>query len=243
MVAVFIVNYNMPERADALFEHLDKSDYPHDIYLVDNGSDLVKPAKNTNVLVKPNCQTTNGWLKGMEKADKSGKEYEAYMFVITSAELKDGKDTISLLVENLKDPEVIGVHPALTQDSTTNWNHLKNRDTGKPRRTWMIDNICSMYRADWFDSIGRFDKEMIYAHGIDLEVCLMARRQGKKILVDERCEVEKITDIGYTMNRMNMTAEMRREKGWANMSKVLSKKYGPGLWDIMLTEGVTEEIK
>lgn len=242
MVAVFIVNYNMPERADALFEHLDKSDYPHEIYLIDNGSDLVDPAKNTNVFIKENCQTTNGWLKGMEVADEKGG-YEAYAFVITSAEFKDGKDTLSLLMENFGDPEVVGVHPALTKESTTHWEHLKSRGTGKPRRTWMVDNICSIYRAGWFDSVGRFDKEMIYAHGIDLEVCLLARRQGKKILVDERCEVEKITDIGYTMNRMNMTAEMRRQKGWANMSGVLSKKYGTGFWNIMLTEGVTEEMK
>ena len=242
MVAVFIVNYNMPERADALFEHLDKSAYPHDIYLVDNGSDLVDPAKNTNVFIQENCQTTGGWLKGLEVADDKGG-YEAYMFVITSAEFKDGKDTISLLAENLKDPEVIGVHPALTQESTTHWEHLKNRGTGKVRPTWMIDNICSMYRADWFDSIGRFDKEMIYAHGIDLEVCLIARRQGKKILVDERCEVEKITDIGYTMNRMNMTAKQRRTNGSGNMTQVLTKKYGPDFWNIMLTEKVTEEMK
>jgi hypothetical protein len=242
MTAVFIVNYNMPERADALYEHLDKSEHPHDIYLIDNGSDLVAPAKHTNVFIKENCQTTNGWLKGMEEADKKGG-YDTYMFVITSTEIKDGKDTIQLLSENFSDPEVVVVHPALTQESTTHWGHLKNRGTNAVRPTWMVDNICSMYRADWFDKQGRWDPELIYAHGIDVEMCLFARRQGKKILVDERCEVEKITDIGYTMNRMNMTAEMRRQKGWANMSEVMTKKYGSGFWNILLTEGVTEEMK
>jgi hypothetical protein len=241
MTAVFIVNYNMPERADALYEHLDKSKHPHDIYLVDNGSDLVAPAKHTNVFIKENCQTTNGWLKGMEAAE--GKQYDTYMFVITSTEIKDGKDTIQLLSENFNDPEVVAVHPALTQESTTHWDHLKNRGTNAVRPTWMVDNICSMYRADWFDKQGRWDPKLIYAHGVDVEMCLFARRQGKKILVDERCEVEKITDIGYKMKRMNMTAKMRREKGWANMSEVLTKKYGPDFWNILLTEGVTEEMQ
>jgi len=243
MTAVFIGNYNMPERADALYEHLDKSKHPHDIYLIDNGSDLMAPAKHTNVFIKESCQTTNGWLKGMQEADKAMKDYDTYMFLITSTEIKDGKDTIQLLSENFSDPEVVVVHPALTQESTTHWGHLKNRGTNAVRPTWMVDNICSMYRADWFDKQGRWDPELIYAHGIDVEMCLFARRQGKKILVDERCEVEKITDIGYTMNRMNMTAEMRRQKGWANMSEVMTKKYGSGFWNILLTEGVTEEMK
>lgn len=243
MVAAFIVNYNMTERADAIYEHLAKSKYPLDIYLIDNGSDLVKPSSHTNVFIEKNCQTTGGWLKGLECADKSGECYEGYMFIITSAEFLDGKDTVSILMENLEDPLVVGVHPSLTSDSTTNWEHLKNRGSNAPRRTWMIDNICSLYRADWFNSIGRFDKDLIYAHGIDLETCLIARRQGKKIMVDERCEVEKITDIGYSMNRMNMTADDRRKKGWANMSGVMTKKYGPSFWNVLLTEGVEEEMK
>ncbi len=60
-VAVFIVNYNMNERAEALYDYLKKNEtWPIDIYLIDNGSDLTKPSKKTNVFIKNNVQTTNG---------------------------------------------------------------------------------------------------------------------------------------------------------------------------------------
>lgn len=237
MVAAFIVNYNMPERADSLFEYLKAhTNYPTDVYLIDNGSDLVSPAKNTNVSIEKNCQTTGGWLKGLEAADSKGK-YEYYMFIITSARfVEESGLLVDTLLTNFDDPNVVGVHPSLTKESTTYWNHLKNTGLNHPRQTWMIDNICSIFRADWFNSIGRFDKDFIYAHGIDLETCYKARIQGKKLIVDERVQVEKITDIGYTMNRMGMTAEQRGSLAYQNTKEVMTRKYGENWRNLMLNE-------
>lgn len=210
--------------------------------MIDNGSDITEPSKYSNVNIEKNCQTTNGWLKGLEACDKSGEDYLAYMFLITSTAFVTEQDIVSKLAKSFEDKDVVGVHPSLTQTSTTDWVHLKCRDTEDVRETWMIDNICSMYRADWFNSIGRFDKDMIYAHGIDLEVGLLARRQNKKLLVDDSVKVEKITDIGYTMNRMNMSAKTRRENGYSNMVMVLRNKYGERWEDIIMNEGVTPEM-
>ncbi len=232
-IAAFIVNYNMPERADALFEYLDSksANVELDIYLIDNGSDLVKPPANTNVFVKENCQTTGGWLEGLKAVDESGEKYDLYMFLITSTEFVEAsKGLVSTLASNFADKDVVGVHASLTSDSTTAWPHLKNYNLTDAREVWMIDNICSMYRADWFDRMGRFEKELIYAHGVDLEMSYFARRDGKKLLVDERVEVKKTTDIGYTMDRMNMTAKERNSKAYKNMCEVLEKKYGGDWW-------------
>lgn len=241
-VAVFIVNYNMLERADKIFEYIsENSRWPVDIYLIDNGSDIQKPSKHTNVWIKKNVQTCRGWLRGLEQVRKSGKKYFAYSFLITSASFSDNIDPISPMVKFLiLNRSAIGIHPALTVDSTTNWTHLITRGGSKPRQTWMIDNICSMYKSRWFDRIGWFDKRLIYAWGIDLETCYIARKENRSIWVDERVKVSKVTNIAYRMNRMNMKASERERLAGENMREVLQKKYGPDYWNIVMNENVSK---
>jgi len=237
-VAIFIVNYNMPERADNLYKYLRSHvKYPIDIYLIDNGSDLTNPSQYTNVWIEKNIQTTGGWLKGLKISDRKLYRYFAYMFLITSTEfVKESKDPISSMIKCLQtNKNAVGVHPSLTQDSTTYWEHLKNRKQKGFRKTWFIDNIASLYKADWFNSIGRFDKDLIYAHGIDLETGYIARKQGKTIWIDENIQVRKISNIGYSMDRMNMSAEDRNKLAWENTNEVMTRKYGP-TWNTILTK-------
>ena len=106
----------------------------------------------------------------------------------------------------------------------------------------MIDNIASIYRTDWFDSIGWFNPDLIYAWGIDLETCYIARKQGRTLWVDERVQVKKITNIGSKMNRMNMSANDRSRLANKNMTEVLSKKNGSNVWDKMTKDYVTEQM-
>jgi GT2 family glycosyltransferase len=236
-VAAIITNYNMPERADSLAQTIKcLSGWPVDVYLVDNGSDLMEPAQHTNVFLRHNVQTTQGWLSGLQEADLSKEDYFAYWFLITSAEFVNETSVLRPMVEWLIDnPRAVGIHPALSEDSTTNWKHLINRGFGLPRQTWMIDNIASLYRADWFTAIGRFDPDMIYGWGIDLETSYKARKQGRSLWVDERVEMRKITDIGYEMNRMNMTSQERRILAAHNMTSVLQQKYGRN-WKKRMTD-------
>lgn len=236
-VAIIIVNYNMPERTDDLVERINSLvSHPHDMIVVDNGSDLVEPSKYSNVFVSQNVQTTNGWLMGLAYADAleqiNQEPYFAYWFLITSARIPEYifRDPLADLVDILEErPDAVGVHPSLTSDSTTAWDHLKIRGyihISGVRRVWMIDNIASLWRASFFNQTGRFDPRLIYGWGIDLRLSFEARRLGWSLFVSDKVIFEKITDIGYQMDRMNMTAEKRRELAQANMAEILSKKYG-----------------
>lgn len=246
-VAVFIANYNMPEAADALYEYIDRhTAWDTDIYLIDNASDLVPLAVNTNVWIKPhNRQTTAAWLEGLKEARKHGPNYLAYCFMITSASFPpDAGDPITPMADLLlSDPNAVGVHAALTEDSTTSWEHLITRGGNEPRRTFMLDNIFSMYRADWFDSIGWFDPELRYAWGIDLETCWKARQQGRGLYVHEGVRIRKVTDIGYRMERMRMSADERSRLAGQNMAIVLERRYGSQWWNRMVHEYVTEDMR
>ncbi len=243
-VAILLVNYNMPERTDALCRAIENSvKWEHDLVVIDNGSDQKPPSEYTKVKLKPNRQTTRGWLAGLESLRDTA--YFAYWFFITSAAIPDGAgDILAPMAQFLMDtPDAVGIHPSLTPQSTTSWGHLYNRGTNAPRRTWMIDNIASLYRASWFDSIGWFDPEMVYAWGIDLETCWKARKQRRSLWVDDRVQVEKITNIGYTMGRMGMTANERSERAGANMRQVLERKYGGSWWWRMTEENVDASWK
>lgn len=245
-VAIFIANYNMPERTDAICEHIErKTAVPHDLYVIDNASDIAPPSAYTNVSIHPrNKQTTAAWLEGLKAAQKVDR-YFAYVFAITSADFTGCTgDPLEHQVDLLQtNDNAVGVHPALTMDSTTSWTHLIARGCPGARRTWMIDNIFSMYRADWFDKIGWFDPELRYAWGIDLETCWIARSQGKEIYVHEGVQVRKVTDIGYRMERMRMSAEERRHLAGQNMAIILERKYGPQWWARMTLEFVTQEMQ
>ena len=233
-VAAIIVNYNMPERADALARYIEKNvKHPCDVIMVDNGSeDLYYGECLWSVRLGDNVQTTNGWLMGLAYADAmeqiNGEKYAAYWFLITSAEFTTG-DPLTPMMEMLQsDYNLVGVHPQLTEDSTTHWEHLKH-----PGPAWMIDNIAALYDADWFNSIGRFDARLTYAWGIDLETAYHARTQGKRLAVCGDAEVRKVTDIGYAMDRMGMKAEERQQKATANMNEVFTEKYGHDWRDLL----------
>lgn len=243
-VAVLIVNYNMPERAGALYRHIAKTvKWPHEVILIDNGSDLTEPSQFTNLWLPENRQTTGGWLAGLRFADSLDDDFFAYWFLITSAEFPPGDaDPLAPLASLLVNlPQAVGVHPALTEDSTTAWTHLIARGVNELRRTWMIDNIASLYRAEWFNDIGRFDPDLKYAWGIDLETCWLARHDHRSLWVHEGSRIKKVTNVGYDMGRMNMSASQREQLAGNNMADVLSKRYGNDWWDRMLNENVEDE--
>ncbi len=238
-VAMIITNYNMPERSDKMVEYIKQHvEHPTDVILVDNGSDQQPPSKYTALHLGKNVQTCHGWLMGLHYADSleifEGFKYFAYNFIITSGEIVDEPnktsqgDIISRLVKPLiEDSEVVGVHPALSTDSTTWWTHMKQRPLQKGHRfTNMIDNIFSVYRADWFNNVGRFEPSLTYAWGIDMETCYFARRDGKKILIDDEVVIRKVSDIGYKMNRMGMTGEDRFKNAKEQIETYFVEKYG-----------------
>lgn len=239
-VAIFIVNYNMNERADKIIETLNKTvKHPHDIYLIDNGSNKMEPSKHTTIRLTKNVQTTNGWLMGLHYADAIETvqkfKYFAYCFIITSTELVEmEKDIIGTMVKTMKNDEnVVGVHPSLTDDSTTWWTNMKNRESADKDQVYFIDNICSCYRASWFNKIGRFDANFTYAWGIDIETGYSAWKDKKKIILDHNIMVRKITNIGYTMDRMNMKATERHQNATKELTDVFTKKYGPNFREIV----------
>lgn len=237
----------MPERTDMLCSYLKYfTKVEYDLIVIDNGSDLVNPSYYTTLRLPENVQTTRGWLSGLRIADmfaESREEpYFAYVIGITSARLVGNEDHLSMMLDVLlENDDAVGVLPAITSNSDIEvWKHMLTRGGDAPRMTWGLDNIFTMWRRDWFDSIGQFDSRLIYAWGLAEETSWKARSQGKSLWIHEGCKVEKLQDIGYKMDRMNMGWDDRRRLGMENVMEIMEGKYGKD-WMRKLTEEFVED--
>ena len=228
--AIIICNYNMPERTDALCEHiLETVKVPYDLIVVDNGSDLVPPSEYTTLHLPDNKQTGGGFLAGLANADVIG-EYKYYWLMITSAEFirEDKRDPLPILIDVMnKDGMAYAVQPSIHFTSKEAWSKwLEPRKKKIARRIWGVDYISTLFRAEYFNAIGRFRKELPMMWGTIGECNYKARKAGYHIYVHDGYTMRKITDIGYTMNRMNMSSVERRDKATREANAILEPIYG-----------------
>ena len=128
--AIIVTNYNMPEAVDAMGEALKANCPDHSLYdfvVVDNGSDIAEPSHRTVMQLEENVQTTGGWLAGYHWAQ--AYDYDAYIFTITSTSIPKQKNNIvATILDPLENnPDAVIVSPALADESTTTWEHMKKQ--------------------------------------------------------------------------------------------------------------------
>lgn len=233
-VAIVIVNYNMGWRADDLAANvLARVEVPYELIVVDNGSTMEPYPKSTTIALRENVQMANGMRMGIHYADALSywKKYEifAYWLMITSARFLEDQlyDPLAPLVEIMEqDPNCVMASPCLTKETDTAWTQMRSRGLSGKRKVWGIDYIMGLYRGDWFRSIGYIDPVFRMGWGAPLEMCWMARRDGKTIYVHEDVIVAKDTNIGYEMNRMGMTAKERAQISSEESQRILRERYG-----------------
>jgi hypothetical protein len=234
-VAIVLLNYNMPERADdAAANILARVQVPYELIVVDNGSDIMEPADSTTLRLSKNVQVSNGFRMGLAYADAIAAweriEFFAYWFLITSLQFLPNEDydpLARLLKPMMDDPKVAFVVPTLTPETVTAWEHMKNRGGSGTRETWGTDfYLGGLVRADFFNGIDRFNPELRFGWGVCSEVNWHARVQGLEILLHEDVMIRKDTDIGYDMGRMGMSAKERRTLSSDETNYVLTQKWG-----------------
>jgi len=226
----------MPERTDALVEHiLETVQLPYDLIVVDNGSDLVEPSQYSTFVLPENTQTGGGFWAGIDYADSLG-EHKYYWLMITSAEFykNDLRDPLKPLVEVLEQDELaFCVQPAIRFVDNEAWSKwLEPRKNPLPRRIWGVDYISTLFRAEYFHKIGGFRKELPMMWGAIGECNYKARKEGYHLYVHDGYTMKKITNIGYTMDRMNMTSVDRKNLATKQADEVLIPIYGKNYREI-----------
>lgn len=229
---IVICSYNMPEYTDSLCEHIiDKVSVPYDLVVVDNGSDKVPKSKYTTHWIEKNIQMVPGFMYGLEEADIMGKNYDYYWFLGTSGKfLKDDKrDPLKTLQKIFQiDPLAYAIQPSLLHIGEPNaWeNLLSPRRPSEPRRVWATDYVCTLFKASWFDQLGRWRKEFTRGWGVGMENFYLARKAGYHIYTHDGYIMLHDTGVAYRMGRMSETYKERQTRAVKEIDKVMIPIYG-----------------
>ena len=234
-VAIIISNYNMPERTDELAAWFESTTrWPHDLLVVDNGSDKVPIPARATLAWRHNVGPAGVWRIATTYAErlarKRGVPHLGYLFCCTSTAIPERqreRDLITPLAELLEsDPNAVLAHPAYTADTESYFRHMVDGGSGGPRRLGFCEMQCGLVRADWFHAIGGYDPDFQLHWGVDIDLCMQAKRQGRGVWLHEAVHVRKEESRGYTSGRYEMSAEQRAERALAEMDAILLRKYG-----------------
>lgn len=235
---IVICNYNMPTSTDMLAHHIKKTvkeDYV--LCVVDNGSDIQPPSEHTTLRLPKNVQMTKGFMMGVDQLDRiTRKSCDYYWLIITSVEFvvrSNNPDPVKMLTD-VFDDNTFAVQPSLikTGMETTAWDILKPRIPPIPRRVFATDYCCTMYRADKFNSIGRWNENLSVGWGLE-ETFYLARKEGWEIFTHDGYTMKHRVAIGYELDRMGETYSDRVKKAKKEMDKEFIPKYGKDYFEVI----------
>lgn len=232
--AIILCNYNMFEYADALVEHIYETvKRPYDLIVVDNGSDLVPPSQYTTHHIPENIQMTPGFMWGLDQLEE---EYFAYWLITTSVrfEKDDFRDPLDALLKVLEDGDLVyAVQPSFHFTWGAWVDLLSPRQPPKPRRVWGLEYAATLFRAKYFDELGRWNKRLIRGWGIASESAYLARKSGYRLYTHDGYVMYKDSWIGYELGRMNETGKERAAIATEECKKVLGEKYGEDYLEVL----------
>lgn len=222
-VAIILVNYNMKEKTEKIIKHLEKTiKHPYDLITVDNGSNE-KEKINATINLKNNIHITNGILVALNYADTlevtNNEKYLGYSIIDSNIEFVNDDDILTQMVKTLKsDSNIVGIAPSLKYDSKTNWDIFKNSKDKKKENIYFIQDHFSLYRASWFNKVGRYNRDLKYGWGIDIENGYNAYKDHKVMILDNTLLIKYNGSINYNK-------KSNKEKG-DDMNLYFIKKYG-----------------
>ena len=115
------------------------------------------------------------------------------------------------MIKTLKeDTNIVGVHPG---------NKKMNKE-----EVFFIKNIFSCYRATWFNSVGRFQKNEKDTWGVDIELGIFAFINKKKLIIDHSLEMEH--PDGMDIEQKNYVNTLFEAK-YGNLYKEIYNKIFP----------------
>ena len=246
-VATLILNRNLPEITNKLYEHIQYFDSEStDIYVIEAGSNIGNLSKyktwhvNTNEVMEKGLRYSRGFNFALFQLLKEGKfkKYD-YFFLLTNDTVFQKDKTIEPLLKIFDKHKRLG----LLSPCNKEWGELKlfgNHDT---KYFWFIHNTAYLLRREFIEAIYNptslnyflFDGDNFRGYGSENEIIAKgycndwASAITKKVSASENQKhlIEKSDLIGTDPYEVNLKLYVEEGLSW------MKRKYGfSSHWDM-----------
>ena len=161
-IATIILNRNLPEVTDKLYEHLVKYDATEtDIYVLEAGSDKDKLSKfctwhaNSDEIANQGLRYSRGMNYALLQLykEKKWKQYEGFFLITNDTELSNSK-TLKPLLEILKEHQKIGI----LSPCSLRWGEKFLLQKENTKYFWFIHNNALLLRRTFIENIMEIEK-------------------------------------------------------------------------------------
>ena len=156
-ICTIILNRNLPEPTNALYEHLMKYDYENnDTFIIEAGSDKDKLSKyytwfaNHPEIIKNGLRYSRGMnyaLLELFKA-RNWEKYEAFFLLTNDTELYP-QETIKPLISILEEHPMVGI----LSPASKNWGEVNLLKDLQTKYFWFIHNNALLLRRKFIEAI------------------------------------------------------------------------------------------
>lgn len=205
--AAFILNHNLPDYTDMLYESLkpyERTDY--DLFVIDNGSTPEGKSKHTSFELGENVYFGGGFNAAMQYTLEN-KEYDSmlflnndltvhpynfvrslrgYLWLYTGGSMADDREPF----EDTHRPYYDIISPSFYNIEPKGQCHWKSMHSWSAKDTRPVDYIdfqCPLISRRLLEQVKEIDGDLLYGWGICFYFALMARHNGWKLGMVDRC--------------------------------------------------------
>lgn len=186
--AAFILNHNLPDYTDMLYESLkpyERTDY--DLFVIDNGSSKEGKSKHTSLELEENVYFGGGFNAAIQYT-LDNKEYDSMMFLNNDLTVHPYNFVKALREEMLSGYDIVS--PSFYNVEAKQqcfWKTMHSYCDGSIREVPFIDFQCPLISRRLLEEIKEIHQSLIMGWGIDFMFALTAKDKRWKLGVVDRC--------------------------------------------------------
>ena len=194
--AAFILNHNLPDYTDMLYESLkpyEREDY--DLFVIDNGSSLEGKSKHTSFELGENVYFGGGFNAAMQYTLEN-KKYDSMLFLNNDLTIHSRNFVRSLREEVFLDkvgyqeekydivsPSFYNIEPS----GQCHWKSMHSWSAKEIRPVDYIDFQTPLISRRILEAVKEIDSDLMYGWGICFYFALVAKKNNWKLGMVDRC--------------------------------------------------------
>ena len=186
--AAFILNHNLPDYTDMLYESLkpyERTDY--DLFVIDNGSSKEGKSKHTSLELEENVYFGGGFNAAMQYTLEN-KEYDSMMFLNNDLTVHPYNFVKALRGEMLSGYDIVS--PSFYNVEPNKQCHWRSTHSWSAKDTRPVDYIdfqCPLISRRLLEEVKEISPDLKYGWGICFYFALLAKQKGWKLGMVDRC--------------------------------------------------------